>query len=60
MQNVRGVRDTPTAPRLAVHTDLHVPPAEDFLYRGPRIPPDGQNEEYVDDDQPHGVHRSPL
>ena len=34
-------------------TYLHVAPAESRLDCGKRIPPDGQNEEYVNDDQPH-------
>ena len=52
------MRKTSTASRLAVHTYLHVPPTEDCLYLDPRVPPDGQDEKYVDDDQPYGVHRS--
>ena len=52
MLQLHSVPGTQEAKKVS-DTYLHVIPAEGRLDCGKCIPPDGQNEEYVNDDQPH-------
>ena len=52
MLQLHSVPGTQEAKKVS-DTYLHVIPAEGRLDCGKCIPPGGQNEEYVNDDQPH-------